>query len=282
MRTIIIDGKGHLFGRLASVCAKELLKGKKIVVVRCEKIEISGKHVKNKLRILKKFKKRTNTNHKHGPFHFKTPSQIFWKGLRGMLPHKTKKGTRSLLNVKLFEGTPNSLKAVKKMKIASALRISKLSADRKFSNLGDIANEIGWKRKKLIDELSDAKKCLKKISKNHEQESSFNAKNKTIQKTGYHEIVSRYFSKKFIGESYWITKFSLESNRYKKKISNYKKQEQLLTNFKKENIEKFSDYSQKYTFFTKKALYEPKECQNVSNDKYKNCQYKILNKLYSD
>ena len=39
---VIIDGKGHLYGRLASVVAKQLLSGKKIVVVRCEEIVISG------------------------------------------------------------------------------------------------------------------------------------------------------------------------------------------------------------------------------------------------
>jgi large subunit ribosomal protein L13Ae len=39
---VIIDGKGHLYGRLASIVAKQLLSGKKIVVVRCEEIVISG------------------------------------------------------------------------------------------------------------------------------------------------------------------------------------------------------------------------------------------------
>ena len=41
-KQIVIDGKGHLFGRLASVIAKELLSGQKIVVVRCEQIVITG------------------------------------------------------------------------------------------------------------------------------------------------------------------------------------------------------------------------------------------------
>ncbi len=40
--TIVIDGKGHLLGRLASIVAKQLLEGKKIVVVRTEAIVISG------------------------------------------------------------------------------------------------------------------------------------------------------------------------------------------------------------------------------------------------
>lgn len=39
---VIIDGKGHLMGRLASTVAKQLLSGQKIVVVRCEAINISG------------------------------------------------------------------------------------------------------------------------------------------------------------------------------------------------------------------------------------------------
>jgi ribosomal protein L13 len=37
-----VDGKGHLMGRLASTVAKQLLKGKSVVVVRCEEINMSG------------------------------------------------------------------------------------------------------------------------------------------------------------------------------------------------------------------------------------------------
>lgn len=39
---VVVDGRGHLLGRLASVVAKELLSGQKVVVVRCEEITISG------------------------------------------------------------------------------------------------------------------------------------------------------------------------------------------------------------------------------------------------
>ena len=41
-KQVVIDGKGHLLGRLASVVAKELLSGQAIVVVRCEQLVISG------------------------------------------------------------------------------------------------------------------------------------------------------------------------------------------------------------------------------------------------
>lgn len=45
---VIIDGKGHLLGRLASIVAKQLLNGQKVVVVRCEDLNISGEFFRNK------------------------------------------------------------------------------------------------------------------------------------------------------------------------------------------------------------------------------------------
>lgn len=45
---VVIDGKGHLLGRLASTVAKQLLNGQKIVVVRCESLNISGEFFRAK------------------------------------------------------------------------------------------------------------------------------------------------------------------------------------------------------------------------------------------
>ena len=42
MSVVVVDGKGHLLGRLASIVAKQLLLGKKIAIVRTEEILISG------------------------------------------------------------------------------------------------------------------------------------------------------------------------------------------------------------------------------------------------
>ena len=41
-KEIVIDCKGHIMGRLASIVAKELLSGQKVVCVRCEEINITG------------------------------------------------------------------------------------------------------------------------------------------------------------------------------------------------------------------------------------------------
>ena len=163
MVTHVIDGKGHLMGRLASICAKELLEGKKIIVVRCEKIEKSGSHIRNKLKLISRSKKRTTTNPKRGPFHFKTPSQAFWKSVRGMLPHKTFRGSNALMRLKLFDGVPSGLIHIRKLIVPSALRIIKLAPNRRFTQIGKIFSELGWNKQKLIQNKDENLKTLGKI-----------------------------------------------------------------------------------------------------------------------
>ena len=41
-KVVVVDCRAHLLGRLASIIAKELLLGQKVVAVRCEDVDISG------------------------------------------------------------------------------------------------------------------------------------------------------------------------------------------------------------------------------------------------
>merc|ERR1719336_924310 len=93
-KEIIIDGRGHLLGRLASIVAKELLNGQKVCVVRCEAILKSGSLFRSKLKRQEKMHKRCNTNPRRTATHWKAPSRIFWKVTRGMVPHKTARRSR--------------------------------------------------------------------------------------------------------------------------------------------------------------------------------------------
>ena len=47
-KEVVIDCRGHIMGRLASIIAKELLCGQKIVCVRAELAELSGSLYRNK------------------------------------------------------------------------------------------------------------------------------------------------------------------------------------------------------------------------------------------
>ena len=100
-KVVVIDGSGHLMGRLASVIAKQILSGQRIVVVRCESICISGNFYRNKLKVLDYLRKRMNTKPSKGPYHFRAPSKCLFKVVRGMIPHKTKRGMEALNRLKV-------------------------------------------------------------------------------------------------------------------------------------------------------------------------------------
>ncbi|KAI8740886.1 60S ribosomal protein L13A [Biomphalaria glabrata] len=159
---LVIDGRGHLLGRLAAVVAKTLLNGQRVVVVRCEGINISGNFYRNKLKFLKYLKKRCNVNPARGPFHFRAPSKQFWRVIRGMLPHKTARGKEALGRLKVFEGIPPPYDKKKRMVVPSALKVLRLNPIRKFCNLDRLSHEVGWKYQGVVATLEAKRKVKSK------------------------------------------------------------------------------------------------------------------------
>mmetsp|Transcript_44804 Transcript_44804/g.97522 ORF Transcript_44804/g.97522 Transcript_44804/m.97522 type:complete len:200 (-) Transcript_44804:397-996(-) len=162
-KLVVIDCKNHLLGRLASIIAKELLSGQRVVCVRCEDINISGSFYRNKLKYLDKLRKRTNTNPAHGPYHFRAPARIFHRCIRGMIPHKTHRGKCAMERLKCFEGIPEQYASVKRMVVPDAFRITRLKPGRRFCVLGRISDEIGWKHKEAVENLEAARKEKGKV-----------------------------------------------------------------------------------------------------------------------
>merc|ERR1712125_130732 len=148
-KLVVIDGRGHLMGRLASFVAKETLLGQKVVVVRCEELVISGSFIRNK---------RMNTNPKKGPFHHRSPSDMFHRMIRGMLPHKHYRGSAAFQRVKCLEGVPEPFNSIKKVVVPDALRIQRLRPGRKFSNLGKLAGDLGWGYKDIVAKYEEKRK----------------------------------------------------------------------------------------------------------------------------
>ena len=156
----IIDGRAHMMGRLASTIAKEMLQGNKVVVVRCEQIVISGSMTRNKVKMAQFFKKRTNTNPKRGPFHHRSPAKHFYRVVRGMIPHKTRRGECAMSRIKVFEGCPAPYDKMKKMVVPNALKVMRLAPGRRCCILGDLCTEYGWKHAALVERL-EAKRKIK-------------------------------------------------------------------------------------------------------------------------
>nr|CTP81194.1 BMA-RPL-16 [Brugia malayi] len=159
-KPIIVDGKDHLLGRLASVVAKQLLLGQKIVIVRCEDIAISGNFHRSKLKFMSFLRKRCNVKPARGPYHFRAPSRIFWRTVRGMLPHKTHRGKAALLRLKAFDGIPQPYDRVKRQVHPAALRHLALKPRRKYCTVGRLAHEVGWQYRDIVAKL-EAKRKVK-------------------------------------------------------------------------------------------------------------------------
>jgi len=157
-REVVIDGRGHLLGRLASKVAKELLNGQRVVVVRCELLLRSGSLFRNKLKYHEFLRKGMNTNPRRGQFHYRSPSRIFWRVVRGMLPHKTPKGSVALGHLKVFEGIPYPYDQKRRMVVPDALKILRLKSHRKYCVLGDLAQLVGWTKKGLVERLEEKRK----------------------------------------------------------------------------------------------------------------------------
>ena len=150
---IVVDGRAHMLGRLASIVAKELLLGQHITVVRTEQVVISGSLVRNKVKFESFLKKRTNTNPKKGPIHYRSPARMFWRVVRGMLPHKTFRGQQAMSRLQCFEGVPPPYDKKKKMVVPQALKVQRLKPGRRHCLLGRLASEFGWKHADLVEKM---------------------------------------------------------------------------------------------------------------------------------
>merc|ERR1719402_522400 len=162
-KPLLIDARSHLLGRLASIVAKTILQGQRVVAVRCEGIVISGSLYRNKLKYLQYLRKRTNTKPSRGPFHFRAPSRMLWRVVRGMLPHKLKRGAEALDRLKVFEGVPPPYDKQRRFVVPSALKVLRLKPHRKFCQLGRLASDVGWKYATVVDALEAKRKARSKL-----------------------------------------------------------------------------------------------------------------------
>ena len=76
-----------------------------------------------------------------------------------MLPRFTARGADALGKLKVFEGVPAPYDTKKKLVVPDALKIVRLKNFRKFCNLGDLAAEVGWSKKALVNKLEDNRRA---------------------------------------------------------------------------------------------------------------------------
>jgi len=139
--------------------AKQILSGQKIVIVRAEALNVSGSFFRNKIKYHDYLRKRMVVNPARGPFHFRAPSKIFYKTVRGMVPHKTPRGAAALGRLKIFEGIPPPYDKQKRMVVPDALRVLRLKPGRKYTTISRLSKEVGWKYEEVVKKLEEKRKA---------------------------------------------------------------------------------------------------------------------------
>ena len=103
-------------------------------------------------------RKKCNYNKNHGQYHYRSPAKLFWRAVRGMIPHKTARGVEALRRLKVFNGIPHPYDTQKRVCIPGVLRVLKIQAHRKCTVLADLAEQIGWTRRATLERYEAQRK----------------------------------------------------------------------------------------------------------------------------
>jgi large subunit ribosomal protein L13 len=122
----IIDGEDCILGRIASYCAKDLLKGEEIVILNCDKIVISGKRKVVEAGFLEK--RRRKGSSQKTPIYSKENYKLVKRTIRGMIPnYRTGRGKEALKKIRCYNGVPKEFEKSDKIKIFADKKIKSLS-----------------------------------------------------------------------------------------------------------------------------------------------------------
>merc|ERR1719379_1673070 len=99
-----------------------------------------------------------NSNPRGGHIHYRSPSKILWRTIRGMVPHKTARGAAALDRLKTFEGIPHPYDSKKRVVVPAALKVLRLRPHRRWTKLGDLSSQVGWHCQELLKRLEEKRK----------------------------------------------------------------------------------------------------------------------------
>lgn len=136
---VVIDGYYSKLGRLGSEVAQLSLADKKVAVINAENIVRTGSPDD----LMDTYRDRREAGSDSGPYYPKRPDNIVKLAIRGMLPHKTKRGRKALSNIRIYLKNPYDRKG-KMLNHKTSLDVYSTQKG-EFMTIGEIARKLGWK-----------------------------------------------------------------------------------------------------------------------------------------
>jgi len=135
---MVVDGKGMIFGRVASRVAKAVIQGEEVHLINAEEMIISG----DPKAITDKFLIRRRVQHKgtpeHSPKWSKVPHMLVKRMIRGMLPFKAARGKAAYKRLMVYIGNP------KKMEAGPKFPGSEPTKGKKYMRVFDLCRMLGY------------------------------------------------------------------------------------------------------------------------------------------
>ena len=130
---MIVDGKDHVLGRLATSVVEELKKGEEVSIFNADKVIVKGKPSET----VKNYRHKYNRgSREHGPKYPKADYRIVKRTIKGMLP-KNKEGRKMLKKVKAYSTEPEEGAEVFEDAKVDDLRGTN------FITVGEISDKLG-------------------------------------------------------------------------------------------------------------------------------------------
>jgi large subunit ribosomal protein L13 len=141
--SVIIDGTGHVVGRLSSEVAKRILRGEEIVIVNAEKTIITGRRSRVFNVYLEKRQRGSTASRMRGigPLYPRRPDMILRRTISRMLPYQQARGREALKRLRVYMDIPEAYKAGPFEVIESAKR----PPQGPVMSLGEVSRMLGSK-----------------------------------------------------------------------------------------------------------------------------------------
>ena len=133
----VVDASECILGRVASNVAQMAMDGERVAVVNAERAVVTGREEST----MEKYRARAEIGSDQGPAYPKRPDMIFKRSVRGMLPHRTSRGSEAFGRVRVYVGNPHDYDGDR----LEGTELDRLSNIR-FTSLGSISEELGGEK----------------------------------------------------------------------------------------------------------------------------------------
>ena len=138
---VTIDASGAVVGRLSARVAKLLLANQHVEIINADKAVMAGSLSAAKENYLSRRSQKNKRHPEDSPVWPRVPNLLLRRIIRGMLPHKMRRGRDAFSRLKTYVGIPRELKGLP-LEQPDAAKM-RTESNNKYIELGALSKRLG-------------------------------------------------------------------------------------------------------------------------------------------